>query len=147
MFLAVQVALAALGLVVMTRGRFRVGDRSVTNPIASLVGIILTAQLPLALLIGIVLGLTDEPGPAAAQSAGPVVVPYQPPGQPVVVPPPTVARDESANWWVDPLITCMAMLMAAGVTAIGMRADDTAAELLTVHRAASELADQDAGGA
>src|SRR5438105_565054 len=107
MFLAVQIALVVVGLVIMTRGRFEVGGRAVTNPIASLVGIILAAQLPVALGIGIVLGLTDGPAAAAPQPAGgPIVVPYQPPGQPVVVPPaaPAAVRDESANWWVDPLI-------------------------------------------
>ena len=66
MFIAVQVALVVAGLYIMSRGRFEIGGRVVTNPSASLIGIVLTAQFPVALLLGIVLALTDGPAPAAA---------------------------------------------------------------------------------
>ena len=69
MFIAVQVVLLLVGLYIMTRGRFQIGDRTINNPIASLVGIVLIAQLPIALLISIVLGLTTEP------SGTPVLIP------------------------------------------------------------------------
>jgi Na+-driven multidrug efflux pump len=142
MFLAVQIVLVVVGLVILTRGRFQVAGQTVVNPIASLVGIILTAQLPLALLLGIVLTLTDEaPAAAAGQPAGPVVVPYQPPGQPIVVPPATPAAAKAdptaAYWWVDPLITCLAVVMAAGLTGIGLRSDGEADELFADHAAMS----------
>ncbi len=106
MFIAVQVTLAVIGLAVMIRGRFDLGDRPVTNPVASLVGIVLTAQLPIALLIDIVLGLTADPA-AAAGAAGSAT-----------------AAASDANWWVHPLITCMAVLLAAGMTGIALRTDD-----------------------
>src|SRR5262245_39883628 len=61
MFIAIQVGLLIAGLVIMTRGKYGVAGRVVTNPIASMVGIILAAQLPIALLISIILGLTEGP--------------------------------------------------------------------------------------
>src|SRR5438067_439197 len=114
MFIAVQVALLVLGLYIMSRGRFAVGDREVANPLASVIGIVLAAQLPIALLIGIVLSLTAEP------SAPPIALPTRA-GEPVAVV--TVAAPRSANdhWWVDPLITCGAIVFAAGLTALGLQ--------------------------
>jgi len=110
MFIAVQVALAVIGLFIMTRGRFEVGDRAVTNPVASLVGIVLIAQLPVALLIGILLALND----------GPALIP---------VPGDTPVRPEDAYWWIDPLVTCGAVVMAATVTAIALRAENEAEDV------------------
>jgi hypothetical protein len=82
---------------------------------ASMVGIVLVAQLPIALLIGIVLGLTAEPTapaitlPTRAGEAAPTVA---------------VAAPRSADdfWWVDPLITCGSLMLAAGMTAVGLTA-------------------------
>jgi hypothetical protein len=122
MFLAVQIALLAVGLYVMSRGRFEIGGREVANPIASMVGIILAAQLPIALLISIVLGLTDGP------AANPVAVPTRA-GE--AAPVATVAAPRSAddNWWVDPLITCGALVLAAGLTGIALRSADETEDL------------------
>jgi hypothetical protein len=122
MFLAVQVALLIVGLIVMTRGRFEVAGREVTNPIASMVGIILAAQMPIALLIGIILGLTDGP------SAPAVTVPTRA-GEPVAAQTVAAPRSPNDNWWVDPLITCGAFVLAAGLTGIAMRSADDAADL------------------
>jgi hypothetical protein len=119
MFLAVQIALLVVGLYVMSRGRFEIGGREVGNPIASMVGIILAAQLPIALLISIVLGLTEGP------TAEPIAVPTRAGEAAPVV---TVAGPRSAddNWWVDPLITCGALVLAAGLTGIALRSADEA---------------------
>jgi hypothetical protein len=121
MFIAVQVALLIVGFYIMFRGRFEIGGREISNPIASMVGIILVAQMPIALLISIVLGLTDGPSgtavavPTRAGEAAPVV---------------TVAtRSADENWWVDPLITCGAFVLAAGLTGIALRSADEAEDL------------------
>jgi hypothetical protein len=45
-------------------------------------------------------------------------------GEPVAVPKSVTVRAAENNWWVDPLVTCGAILAAAGMTAIGMRAED-----------------------
>jgi hypothetical protein len=116
MFIGIQIALVVVGLYIMSRGRFAIGDREVGNPVASLIGIVLVAQLPLALLAGIVLGLTDG---APATTA--VQVPTRA-GQPVQVKHVPVAGSSDTNWWVDPLITCGAVLVAAGLAAIALRA-------------------------
>jgi hypothetical protein len=114
MFIAVQVGLLVLGLYLMSRGRFHIGNREVANPMASVIGIVLIAQLPIALLIGIVLGLTAEP-PAPA-----IAVPTRA-GE--VAPVVTVAPPRSTNedWWVDPLITCGAVVLAASLTALALQ--------------------------
>jgi len=122
MFLAVQVVLLIVGLVLMTRGRFEIGGREITTPIPSMIGIIRVAQLPIALLISIVIGLTDGPSaeaitvPTRAGEAAPAV---------------TVAAPRSANdnWWVDPAITCTALLIAAGLTGIALRTADEAEDI------------------
>jgi hypothetical protein len=120
MFIVIQIMLVAIGLLIMARGRFTIGNREVGNPMASLVGIVLMSQLPLALLISIVFALTDGvPETVATQvptRAGQVA-------QVVHVP----AADSKNNyWWVDPLVTCAAVLAAAGLTAMGLQAaDDT----------------------
>jgi hypothetical protein len=116
MFIGIQVGLVVVGLYVMIRGRFDLGDREVTNPIASLVGIVLVAQLPLALLISIALRFTDVASPAAAP------VPSRAGTAPATVA--AATPEEDPNWWVDPVITCGALLLAAGMTAVGMRSDD-----------------------
>jgi hypothetical protein len=126
MFIAVQIALLVLGLYIMTRGRYEFAGREVTNPMASMVGIVLVGQLPIALLISIVLGLTAEP------STPPMTLPTRA-GE--VAPSVTVAAPRSTNdfWWVDPLITCGALMLAAGMTAVGLTAahenDDVYASL------------------
>jgi hypothetical protein len=120
MFIAVQVALLIAGLVIMTRGRFEIGGREIANPIASMVGIILVAQMPIALAISIVLGLTDGPGADA------IAIPTRA-GEAVAVQTVAPPRSSTDNWWVDPLITCGAVVLAAGLTGIALRsADDTA---------------------
>jgi hypothetical protein len=116
MFIGIQFVLVVVGLFIMSRGRFSIGDREVGNPVASLVGIVLAAQLPLALLVSIVLGLTDAPPVTKA-----VQVPTRA-GQPVQVVHVPVPGSANDNWWVDPLITCGAVLVAAGLTAIALRA-------------------------
>ncbi|HEY1378536.1 MAG TPA: hypothetical protein VGF55_17180 [Gemmataceae bacterium] len=100
MFIAVQVMLAVVGLFIMIRGRFDIGDRPVTNPIASLVGIVLTAQLPIALLIDISMGLAE--GSTAGADGAPAA---------------------DANWWIHPLVTCLSVLLAGGLTGIALRTD------------------------
>jgi hypothetical protein len=118
MFIAIQVVLVALGLFIMARGRFPVGDREVTNPVASLVGIILIAQLPLALLLSIGLAFAVEPEsvptvaiPTRAGQEAPTAQVAAPGSSPV-----------TSVWWVDPLVTCLAVLLATGMTAIALRA-------------------------
>jgi hypothetical protein len=129
MFIGIQIALLALGLFIMVRGRFSVGDREVGNPVASLVGIILIGQLPLALLITIVLALTAEPDATSS-----IAIPTRA-GQPATPTPVAVAGTSPVhdNWWVDPLVSCGAVLLAAGMTAIALRAgnetDDVYASL------------------
>ena len=123
MFLGIQIALVAVGLFVMIRGRFEIGGREVGNPMASLVGIILIGQLPLALMVSIVLSLTAEPAAAA------VVVPTRAGSTaPVVAVAGPRAPDE--NWWVDPLITCTAVLAAGGLTGLGLRSADETEDVL-----------------
>jgi hypothetical protein len=129
MFISVQVALMVVGLFIMSRGRFTIGGREVGNPVASLVGMILAAQLPAALLIGIVLGLIDGP------SAPPVVIPTRA-GQPPVVSNVVAARPANDNWWVDPLVTCGAVLAAAGLTALALRAANETEEVFASLRPA-----------
>jgi hypothetical protein len=115
MFLAVQLALLAAGLYIMIRGRYVIGGREVTNPMASMVGIVLIAQMPIALLISIILGLTAEP------TTPPITLPTRA-GE--VAPTVAVAapRTGAEYWWIDPLITCGALVMAAGMTAVGLTA-------------------------
>jgi hypothetical protein len=114
MFLGIQIALVVVGLFVLVRGRFDIGGREVGNPMASLVGIVLIGQLPLALLVGIVLSLTAEPAapafvvPTRAGSSTPAVAVAGP-------------RAADENWWVDPLITCTAVLAAGGLTGLALR--------------------------
>jgi hypothetical protein len=116
MFLAILVTLAVIGMYVMTRGRFEIGNREISNPLASRVGIVLIAQLPIALAIGIVVGLTGEPG-------GPAVAIPTRAGEPVAAV--TVApRTGDEHWWVDPLITCGAVVLAAGLTGVGLKSAD-----------------------
>lgn len=126
MFIGIQVGLVVVGLFIMSRGRFSVGGREVSNPVASLVGIVLAGQLPFALLISIVLGLTDGPATTA------VPIPTRA-GQPAVFSPVASARSTDDNWWVDPLVTCGAVLAAAGLTALALReanvTDDVIASL------------------
>jgi hypothetical protein len=117
MFIGIQAALVLVGLFFMARGRFDVGGREVGNPIASLVGIVLIAQLPLALLIGIVLALTD--GPAAPAMTIPTRA-----GEPVAVKTVAAASSADGNWWIDPLVTCGAVLLAAGMTAIALQTEE-----------------------
>jgi hypothetical protein len=114
MFIAIQVMLLVVGLYIMSRGRFDIGDRTVGNPVASLVGIVLAAQLPVALLIGIVLGLTDGPGANAVQ------VPTRA-GSPVPVQAIAPSRSIDDNWWVDPLVTCSAIVLCSAMIAISLR--------------------------
>jgi hypothetical protein len=113
-FTAIQVGLLVAGLVIMSRGKYGIAGRVVTNPIASMVGIILAAQLPIALLISIILGLTE------GSSDPPVVVPTRA-GSAEAVQTVAAPRSASDHWWVDPLITCGALVMAAGLTAIAMQ--------------------------
>jgi hypothetical protein len=123
MFIVIQIALVLVGFVFMARGKFTIGDREVTNPVASLVGIILVAQLPLALLLGITLNLTDgTPATTAVQ------VPSRA-GQPVQVVNVPVSGSASEYWWVDPLITCGAVLAAAGLTGIALRSANETEEV------------------
>lgn len=129
MFIGVQVMLVVVGLFLMSRGRFSIGDREVGNPIASLVGIILAAQLPLALLIGIVLGLTDGPPPPT------IVIPTRA-GQPPAIPTVVATKQADDNWWVDPLVTCSAILVAAGLTGVALKsATETEAVLASLQPA------------
>jgi hypothetical protein len=116
MFIAVQVVLLLVGLYIMTRGRFQIGDRTIANPVASLVGIVLIAQLPIALLISIVLGLTAEP------TASTVLIPTRA-GEATPVQALAAPRSMDDNWWVDPLITCGAVVLAAAMTGIALRAE------------------------
>ena len=95
MFIGIEVMLAIVGLAVLFRGRFEIGDREVANPVATLVGLVLTAQLPLALFFDIVMRLTAD-----------------------------IGEEADANWWIHPLFTCAAVLTAAGITAAALRADD-----------------------
>jgi hypothetical protein len=120
MFIGIQLALVAVGLFIMSRGRFSVGDREVGNPVASLIGIVLAGQLPLALLVGIVLSMCGEPPTTKA-----VQVPTRA-GQPVQIVNVAVGGSTDENWWVDPLITCGAVLVAAGLTAMALRASTDA---------------------
>jgi hypothetical protein len=117
MFIAIQVALLIAGLYIMSRGRFEIGDRTVNNPVASLVGIVLAAQLPLALLIGIVLGLLDGPGTNTVQ------IPTRA-GTPVQVQVNAPSRSNDDNWWVDPLVTCGAIVLSAAMIAIALRTEN-----------------------
>jgi hypothetical protein len=116
MFIGIQIALVVVGLFIMSRGRFAIGDREVGNPLASLIGIVLTAQLPLALLAGIALGLTENTPPTTA-----VPIPTRA-GQPVQFKNVPVSESADTNWWVDPLITCGSVLVAAGLAGIALRA-------------------------
>jgi len=134
MFIGIQAALVVIGLFIMVRGRFSIGGREVSNPVASLVGIILAAQLPLALLIGIVLRLTD--GPTATTS---VQIPTRA-GQPVQVVNVPVPHAVDENWWVDPLITCVAVLAAAGLTAMALREANEAEEVFASLRPVDDAA-------
>jgi hypothetical protein len=134
MFIAIQVALLVVGLYIMSRGRFDIGDRTVTNPVASLVGIVLAAQLPLALLIGIILGLTDSSGTNTVQ------VPTRA-GTPVAVQVVAPPRSLDDNWWVDPLVTCSAILLSAAMIAIALRNEnDTEDVYASLSRADGEPA-------
>ena len=134
MFIGVQVGLVAVGLFIMSRGRFSIGEREVGNPIASLVGIVFAAQLPLALLVSIILGLTDGP-PAPA-----IVIPTHA-GQPPIVSNVVAPREANDNWWVDPLVTCTAVLAAAGLTGMALRSDsESDAVLASLHPADADPA-------
>ncbi len=130
MFISVQIALVVVGLFLMSRGRFSIGDREVGNPMASLVGIVLVAQLPLALLISIAIGLTDGP---ALTTAAPIPTRAGQPVQMVQVP---VSGSADGNWWVDPLVTCGAVLAAAGLTAIALRSANETEDILASLRPA-----------
>lgn len=123
MFLGIQIGLVAVGLYVMVRGRFDIGGREVGNPIASLVGIILIGQLPLALLLGIVLSLTAEP------STPPLEVPTRA-GEAAPTAAVAAPRTGNENWWIDPLITCSAVLAAGGLTGLALRAAVETDEIL-----------------
>jgi hypothetical protein len=134
MFIAVQIILVAFGLIIMSRGRFRIGDREVSNPIASLVGIILAGQLPLALLIGIVLGFSD------GANSTTVAIPTRA-GQAQMSMTISTPRSTADYWWVDPLITCGAFLAATGLTAMALReANDTEYVIASLHPAESDAA-------
>ena len=116
MFMGIQLAVVVVGVGIMARGRFAVGNREIANPMASLIGIILIVQLPIALLVSIALAIVDGPGPE-------LQIPTRA-GEPVAVPKSATVRAAENNWWVDPLVTCGSILVAAGVTAIGLRTED-----------------------
>jgi hypothetical protein len=135
MFIGVQIALVVVGLFIMSRGRFSVGGREVGNPIASLVGIVLAGQLPFALLVGIVLSLTDGPPAMTAMQ-----IPTRA-GQPVQFVNVPVSQPANEYWWVDPLITCGAVLAAAGLTAMALReANETDDVIASLRPAQSDAA-------
>jgi hypothetical protein len=122
MFLAVQVGLVVAGLFILFRGKYEICGRVIANPIASLVGLVLTAQFPIALVLWFALWLS-EPAPT------PVAVPTRA-GDPVA----TVAVPEMKAvvdqfWWVDPFIACGSVIIAAALTAVALRNENASDEV------------------
>jgi hypothetical protein len=107
MFFYVQAALAFLGIVIVLRGRFRIGQQVVTRPIAPMVGAMLAAPIPVCLWLGIVTGVSAAVGPTANQEGTPSLE----------------QRIESIQW-LDPLITAGFVAVAAVLTAVGRQDED-----------------------
>ena len=136
MFIAVQLVIVAVGLFIMTRGRFSIGGREVGNPIASIgrhrAGDPVAARVDRS---SIGLQLADGP-PATTAMRLPTRA-----GQPVQIVHVPVAGAGDNYWWVDPLVTCAAVLIAAGLTGIALRAaNDTEDVYASLSAAKSDTA-------
>ena len=122
MFLAVQVGLVIAGLFILFRGRFEFAGRVIANPIASLVGLVLTAQFPIALVLWFALWLS-EPTPERTvlptRAGDPVPTVTAPTRQPVA----------DQYWWVDPFIACGSVVIAAVLTGIALSSESASDEV------------------
>jgi hypothetical protein len=107
MFFYVQAALALLGVFIILRGRFPLGQQVVTRPIAPMVGALLAAPVPVCLWIGFVVGASHAFGPSA-------------PGDE----PSSVEDKILAVSWLDPLITAGFVSIAAVLAAVGRQDEE-----------------------
>jgi hypothetical protein len=123
MFLAVQVCLVIAGLVVLFRGRFDFGDRVVGNPMASLIGLVLVVQLPLALVLWMMLWIGEPPAAATT------VIPTRAGEAAPTVTVTTLKGLANEYWWVDPFVTCGAVIIAAVLTGIALRNENASDEV------------------
>jgi hypothetical protein len=94
MFFYFQAALVVVGAVILVRG-LRFGRQEVSSPIASLVGLLLVGQLPACLWLSFVFDLSDIFTAGEMMTAG--------------------------SWWVDPLVTGAAFLIAGALVVVGLR--------------------------
>jgi len=121
LFVVSMSLLGVSGLFILFRGRFEFGNRVIGNPIASLVGLVLTAQFPIALVLWLILWFS-EPAPT-------VVIPTRA-GEPAAtsaVPPAQALADQF--WWVDPFIACGAVIIVAALTGIALRNENASDEM------------------
>jgi hypothetical protein len=123
MFLAVQVCLVIAGVVILFRGRFNFGDRVVGQPMASLIGLVLVIQLPVALVLWMMLWIGEPPAaatkviPTRAGEAAPTVTVS------------TLKGLADEYWWVDPFVTCGAVMIAAVLIGIALRNENASDEV------------------
>jgi hypothetical protein len=123
MFLAVQVGLVIAGLIVLFRGRFAFGGRVVGDPIASLIGLVLVVQLPLALVLWMMLWFSEPRTTATA------VIPTHASEATPTVAVSTLKGLADEYWWVDPFVTCGAIVIAAVLTGVALRNENASDEV------------------
>jgi hypothetical protein len=105
MFIYVQAVLAAVGAAIALRGRFPVGRREITNPVALTVGVLLLAPLLVCYWFGFIAEVFN-----AYTSAWPSLAP------------PKTPQPEAASLpWVDMMISLVSLMLAGGITAMSLQ--------------------------
>src|SRR5262245_15283302 len=103
MLLFFEAVLTLLGLIILMRGRFRIGKQEVGNPIASLVGLLLTAILPACAIVSFALAVQERVGLEGGL---------------------THEQFQEKYWWLDPVVAGGLLLLAGLMAALGLCPED-----------------------
>jgi hypothetical protein len=104
-----QAVMVLLGVVIVVRGRFHLGWRTVSAPIAPVVGWSLMAPIPLGCVLGVLFGVSEALGGRFGGET------------------PSLEEVEMKYAWIDPSVTAVMALIAVVLTVIGLQGGATPA--------------------
>jgi len=114
MFFVIQIVLALLGLLLILCKRLRIGNQEIGTPMATVIGAILVAPLPLSLWLTITTKIPSN-FQTAFQTTHDLVT-----GRVLEAPPPP----DDPLWWFEPVVTCGCVLAAGLLAFIALRNND-----------------------